>query len=156
MGAGEAIVATAHAAFLVVGLVLIRVDILEHRLPDRIVLPSAIGLTALLAVAAAMAGDLQPAGRAALGGLTLMGLYLALRAAHPAGLGGGDVKLAALVGVFLGWHGWMPLVVGAGAAFVLGAAFATVMMLAGRAGRDTHIAFGPWMIVGAWAALLVT
>lgn len=149
-GVQGAILLAAHVAFLLATLALIRIDVLEHRLPDVIVLPTAGGLAALLALAAALEGDLAPAGRAATGGLVLLALYVVLRAAAPGGLGGGDVKLAAAVGVFLGWHGWVPLAAGAAAAFVLGAVAALALMATGRASRDTHIAFGPWMLLGAW------
>ncbi|GAB3273433.1 prepilin peptidase [Microbacterium sp. Root53] len=153
--ASQALTASAHVAFLAVSLMLIRIDVFEHRLPDVIVLPTTAGLAALLALAAALDGDLAPAGRAAAGGLVLLGLYVALRAAAPGGLGGGDVKLAAAVGVFLGWHGWLPLAVGAAAGFVLGAVAALALLATGRASRDTHIAFGPWMLIGAWTGPLV-
>ncbi|MER7797702.1 prepilin peptidase [Microbacterium sp. NPDC096154] len=151
-----ALTALAHAGFLVVGLVLIRVDVLEHRLPDVIVLPSGAALALFYAAAGALDGDLARAGRAAAGGVALFLLYLLLRAAAPAGLGGGDVKLAAPVGMFLAWHGWATLAVGAAAAFVLAAVCALALMAAGRASRDTHIAFGPFMLVGAWAGVLLT
>ncbi|GAA3648864.1 prepilin peptidase [Microbacterium marinilacus] len=153
--ASATLVVVAHAGFFAVSLLLVRIDVMEHRLPDAIVLPATLGLAALFAVSGVVGGDLAPVGRAAGGGLMLFSAYLALRAAAPAGLGGGDVKLAGLVGVFLGWHGWTELVVGAAAAFVLGAACALALLVAGRAGRDTRIAFGPWMLVGAWTAPLV-
>ncbi|WP_203135547.1 prepilin peptidase [Microbacterium sp. JZ31] len=154
MTASDVLLAAAHAALVVVSLILIRIDIGEHRLPDTIVLPAAIGLAAALGLVAALAGDTAPLGRAALGGIALFGLYLLLRLAFPAGLGGGDVKLAALLGMLLGWHGWADLAAGALAAFVLGGVHAAALLATGRASRDAHIAFGPWMILGAWAGLL--
>jgi leader peptidase (prepilin peptidase)/N-methyltransferase len=151
----EGTVLVAHAGFFVVSLALIRIDVFQHRLPDAVVLPTAAGLGAAFALAAALAGDTAPLGRAAAGAIALTAVYLGLRAAFPAGLGGGDVKLAAPLGLLLGWHGWLPLVVGGAAAFALGGACAALLLATGRASRDTHIAFGPWMIVGAWAGLLV-
>ncbi|WOF21868.1 A24 family peptidase [Microbacterium betulae] len=149
------IAALAYGAFLVVGAVLIRIDVQEHRLPNRIVVPSIVVLTLLVAAHAVASGRAAPLGEAVAGGLVLGAFYLALRVAHPEGMGGGDVKLAILVGVFLGWHGWAALAVGAAAAFVFGAAWALVLLLTHRAARDTRIAFGPWMVLGAWAGLLV-
>lgn len=154
MSGSDVVLALAHAAVFAVSLLLIRVDIREHRLPDAIVLPASLGLGALLALAAIAAGDAAPLGRAAAGGLALFGFHLALRALFPSGLGGGDVKLATLLGQLLGWHGWTELAAGAAAAFVFGGIHATALVATGRASRDTHIAFGPWMIVGAWAGLL--
>lgn len=152
--AADTALVAAHAVFLLASLALIRIDIREHRLPDALVLPAAIALATLLALAAAATDDTAPLGRAAIGALLLFGGYLALRALHPAGLGGGDVKLAALLGLVLGWHGWAPLAAGAAAGFLLGGLAAVALLAVGRASRDTHIAFGPWMIVGAWAGLL--
>jgi leader peptidase (prepilin peptidase)/N-methyltransferase len=62
----------------------------------------------------------------------------------------GDVKLAAVLGLYLGFLGWGNLLVGAFAAFVFGGVFGVVLMLIRRAGRKTAIPFGPWMILGAW------
>src|SRR5215470_15011565 len=45
-------------------------------------------------------------GRALLGGLVLGGTYLVLALLRPGGIGGGDVKLAGLAGLALGWLGW--------------------------------------------------
>ncbi|WP_309069374.1 prepilin peptidase [Microbacterium sp.] len=154
MTASEILLAAAHAALLVVSLILIRIDIDQHRLPDAIVLTSAIGLAATLGLVAALAGDSAPLGRAAIGGLALFGLYLLLGLAVPAGLGGGDVKLAALLGMLLAWHGWTELALGAITAFIVGGAHAAALLATGRVSRDAHIAFGPWMIFGAWAGLL--
>ena len=67
-------------------------------------------------------------------------------------MGGGDVKLAGVVGLYLGWIGWGTLAVGAFAAFLLGGLFGIVLLIA--AGRRTAIPFGPWMIAGAWLGIL--
>ncbi|WP_424935997.1 MULTISPECIES: prepilin peptidase [Bacteria] len=138
-----------HVGLLFVALALIAVDIAEHRLPDRIVLP-VLGVLLLLVVADAVgAGSAGLLRRAVLGALLLAGLYAALRMLSRGGMGGGDVKLAAVIGLVLAWHGWRAFVVGAAAAFVLGALAAAVLLLARRADRETRIAFGPWMILGA-------
>ena len=68
-------------------------------------------------------------------------------------MGFGDVKLAGVLGLFLGFLGWAPLVVGAAAAFLLGGVFGIVLLIAGRAKRGRAIPFGPWMVVGAWIGI---
>ena len=148
MAGSDVLALVAHAAFLAVALILIRIDVREHRLPDVIVLPAAAGLALLLGLA-----DGDRIGRAALGGLMLFAFYLLVRAAVPSGLGGGDVKLAAVVGLVLGWHGWVELAAGAAAAFVLGGLHAVALLATGRANRGSHLAFGPWMLAGAWLAM---
>jgi leader peptidase (prepilin peptidase) / N-methyltransferase len=79
----------------------------------------------------------------------LWAAYFAMAVAYPSGMGFGDVKLAGVLGLHLGWIGWGALTVGAFAAFVLGGVFAVALMAGGRAGRRSGIPFGPWMLAGA-------
>jgi len=138
-----------HLGLLLVALSLIAVDIAEHRLPDRIVMPLFAVLLLLVLADAVWSAEAGPLRRATLGALLLAGFYAMLRALSRGGMGGGDVKLAAVIGLVLGWHGWRSFAVGAAAAFVLGALAAVVLLLGRRAHRETRIAFGPWMILGA-------
>lgn len=139
-------------AFLVltsITIALALIDLDTKRLPNALVLPSlAVGIV-LLAAAALVRGDLQALIGAAVGGAGLFVLYLIL-ALVSGGMGMGDVKLAAVLGLYLGFLGWGNLLVGAFAAFLFGGVFGLVLMLARRAGRKTAIPFGPWMILGAW------
>jgi len=150
------LVVAAHAVFAAAGVALIRIDVVALRLPDGIVLPTALALTLLFAAAGVAAGDLAPAGRAAAGALTLFAAHAALRRASPGSLGGGDVKLALPVGVVLAWHGWDTLAAGSVAAWACTAAWALLLVSKGRAASGTRIPHGPGMILGAWTALLVT
>src|SRR3954452_17944690 len=68
-------------------------------------------------------------------------------------MGFGDVKLAGVLGLFLAWLGWPALIVGTFAPFLLGGAFAVLLLLRG-AGRRTAVPFGPWLLGGAWIATL--
>lgn len=138
-----------HGGLLIVGFALIAVDIAEHRLPDRIVLPTLAVLLALAGVEALVVADADALLRALAGSAVLCGFYAFLRVLSRGGMGGGDVKLAAVIGFVLAWHGWQALVVGAASAFVLGALAALVLIVARRGDRGTMIAFGPWMILGA-------
>lgn len=143
------VVVLVHLVLLGIGIRLIAVDIAVHRLPDRIVLPTlACGLLLALADAAFASGGARLLG-ALWGMLILGGFYALLRALSHDSMGGGDVKLAALIGLVLGWHGWQALLVGAVSAFVLGAAQALWLIALRRATGSTHIAFGPWMIIGS-------
>jgi leader peptidase (prepilin peptidase)/N-methyltransferase len=144
-----------HLALFAVGCVLLVIDIRTHRLPDRIVLPTLATLLGLVILDALLAGETARSVRAVAGLLILGGFYALLRLISSEGMGGGDVKLAAVIGLVLGWHGWQALAVGAASAFVLGALHATVLMSLRRADRATRIAFGPWMIVGASLGILV-
>ncbi|SDM20331.1 prepilin peptidase [Microbacterium azadirachtae] len=156
------VVLVAFLGFAAVSIVLSLIDLETKRLPNAIVLPSIVVGVALLAIAAALgsAGSASGIGwttflRAVAGGAILCAFYAVVRLISPRGMGGGDVKLAALVGLFLGWCGWATLIVGAFAAFVLGGLFGAGLILLRRAKRTTAIPFGPWMIAGAWAGIAV-
>jgi leader peptidase (prepilin peptidase)/N-methyltransferase len=73
---------------------------------------------------------------------------------YPGGMGFGDVKLAGVLGLFLGFLGWPELVVGTFSAFVLGGLFSIALLLTRRATRKSGIPFGPWMLAGAWCGIL--
>ncbi|WP_431245479.1 prepilin peptidase [Leifsonia xyli] len=129
------------------------IDIETHRLPDRIVLPTAVAITVLLTATAAVDGDWARLGQAAIGGAALGGFYLLLAVIRPDAMGLGDVKLAGVLGLALGWAGWAQLAVGAFAAFVLGGLVSLALLLAKRVDRKGGIPFGPWMLLGAWVGI---
>lgn len=140
----------------VIGAALTFVDLDVHRLPDLIVLPSYPIAALLLLVPTVVTGQWSWLLRAALAGLALFLVYLILALVSPGGggLGFGDVKLAGLLGLLLGWVGWGPVLVSVLAAFLIGGALALLLLAARRASRSSHIAFGPSMILGAWVALM--
>ncbi len=70
-------------------------------------------------------------------------------------MGMGDVKLAGVLGMALGWLGWGVLIVGGFLGFVYGAIIGLALMVGRRAGRRTAIPFGPFMVAGALTAILV-
>ncbi|MBD7996142.1 prepilin peptidase [Arthrobacter sp. Sa2CUA1] len=129
-------------------------DIRSRRLPDRLVLPAYPAAIGLLSSAAVLAGDPGRLAGMAGGGLALLGGYFLLRVLNPAGLGLGDVKLAGVLGMFLGYAGWMQVAAGTAAGFVLGGIWGLGLILTGRGTGKTRIAFGPFMLAGAAVALL--
>jgi len=139
-----------------VGAALTLIDLDVQRLPDLIVLPSYPIVFVLLLVPSVVSGQWGALGRAVLAGLALFVVYLVLALVSPGGggLGFGDVKLAGVLGLLLGWLGWGPVIVSVLAAFVIGGVIALILLLSGRASRSSHIAFGPSMILGAWLALM--
>ena len=135
------------------GLLLAVVDAVTHRLPNRIVLPGYAVVAFLLAAATVAAGAADALLRAAAAGAALFGFFAVVRALGPGGMGGGDVKLAGVLGALLGWLGVSTLVTGVLAMFLGAGLFGIVLMSTGRAGRRTALPFGPWMIGGTWAAI---
>lgn len=139
-----------------IGAALALIDIDVHRLPDLIVLPSYPIAFVLLLVPTVVTGQWGALLRGMLAGLALFVGYLVLALVSPGGggLGLGDVKLAGVLGLLLGWLGWSPAVVSVFAAFVIGGVIAVILLIAGRANRSSHVAFGPSMILGAWVAVM--
>jgi leader peptidase (prepilin peptidase)/N-methyltransferase len=131
------------------------VDFRVRRLPDVLTLPLAAAALALLGVCALVPEHGGDWPTALWGALTLGGGFGLLFLVNPAGMGFGDVKLALGLGAVLGWYGWPTLMLGAFAAFLLGALYAGVLVVTRRAGRKTAIAFGPFLIAGAYVGLLI-
>ncbi|MDF3292080.1 MULTISPECIES: prepilin peptidase [Streptomyces] len=134
---------------------LARVDLAVRRLPDVLTVPAAAGTVLLLGAAALLPGHTGSWPRALLGGLVLGAGYFVLLLANPAGMGLGDVKLAPTLGLVLGWYGWPVLFVGTFLGFALGGVTGLVLLATRRADRRTTIAFGPFMLVGALAGVLL-
>ena len=153
IASGIVLVALLYLAAVSVVLGLIDID--THTLPNRIVLPSFLIGLVLLSAATLVNSDYPALLRAGIGSVTLFLAYGVLAFAYPGGMGFGDVKLAAVLGLYLGYLGWSQLVVGAFAAFLIGGLFGLALMAFRRANRKTSIPFGPWMLTGAWGGALV-
>jgi leader peptidase (prepilin peptidase) / N-methyltransferase len=153
-GASLALPAYLYLAGVAVALALI--DIQVRRLPNAIVLPSYLVGGLLLVPVAFVRGDPAPVLRALVAMVALVSVYCALALVYPGGMGFGDVKLAGLLGLYLGFIGWRPVWLGTLAGFLLGGIAAAVLLVTGRATRKTHLPFGPCMLAGALAAMFVS
>jgi leader peptidase (prepilin peptidase)/N-methyltransferase len=124
------------------------IDIREHRLPNKLVVPG-IALAAVCGVL-----ELVLTGGRHWSPLLCGGVYFALMLVLSllGGLGMGDVKLAALLGASAGFLGVESAVISVGLAFMLGGAVALVLWLAQRRGR---IPFGPFMLAGYWLSTTI-
>lgn len=147
-----AIVAT-YVYLACISVALTVIDISTHRLPNVIVLPSYGVFFAAFLVACAAGEPWQSILRATAGGVLYFGFLFALRAPSRQGMGGGDVKLAGVLGMATGWMGWGSFVVGVASAFVLGGIVATVLLALGRGSGHTRIPFGPYLLAGAWVGI---
>lgn len=153
LAAGLVLIAFLFLAAVSVALALIDID--THTLPNRIVLPSFLVGGVCLASASALSSDWGALVRAAIGSAVLFLAYAALAFAYPGGMGHGDVKLAGVLGLFLGYLGWSQLIVGAFGAFLLGGLFSVALLALKKANRKSGIPFGPWMLGGAWLGVFV-
>jgi leader peptidase (prepilin peptidase)/N-methyltransferase len=137
----------------VVGVLLAFVDSRTRLLPTVVIAPSYLVVVALVLVTSVVTGDWQSALRAGLGWLGAGGLFFLLWFIHPKGMGYGDVRLAGLLGLALGWLGWAELVVGIYASFCLGAVVGGVLALAKVVDRRRY-PFGPFLLLGAVVGVL--
>jgi leader peptidase (prepilin peptidase)/N-methyltransferase len=122
---------------------------LEHRIiPNKITLPAAIA-------AVAIGAALHPAGvvEQLIAGAAAGGFLLAFLLAYPRGMGMGDVKLAAVLGLFLGRSVAVAILSGV----LIGALVGGLIMarLGVTQGRKTAVPFGPFLAIGGVIALLV-
>jgi leader peptidase (prepilin peptidase) / N-methyltransferase len=139
-----------YLAAVAIALAAIDLDVL--RLPDAIVLPSYLVAPLLFTPAAIARHSWDAAVRGLIAAAAMYALYRIL-AALPKGMGGGDVKLAPLLGLYLGWLGWSSVAVGAFAGFLLGGLVGVVLLASRLATRKTRVPFGPAMLAGALLAV---
>ncbi|SCG48216.1 prepilin peptidase [Micromonospora halophytica] len=145
-------------AFLLVatgGLVLAAVDLSCLRLPDPLVAATAVAGGAGLVVAALVAGTPGRLGVALAGAALALAGYVTLALLPGSRLGFGDVKLAAALGLPLGWLGWPALWLGLLLPHLLQGVVVLVLLATRRVRRDTPLPFGPAILAGAWLAVLL-
>jgi leader peptidase (prepilin peptidase)/N-methyltransferase len=130
------------------------VDLDCRRIPTRMLqVTAAVGLPWLV-VAAVVDGDVWPLARAGLGAVGSYGALFLVHVVNPRGLGFGDVRLAGLMGAFLGWLGPLHPGLGLLLGFLYGSVVGVGVLVAGGGGRRTAIPFGPFLAGGAVTAVL--
>ncbi|MGK5519984.1 prepilin peptidase [Micromonospora sp. URMC 107] len=137
-----------------VGLVLALADLACLRLPDPLVgtaaLVAAVGLTG----AALTSGSPGRLLGAVAGAALCFACHVLLALLPGSRLGFGDVKLAAVLGLPLGWLGGSSLALGLLLPHLLHGVLVLVLLVAGRVRRDTPLPLGPALLTGAWLAAL--
>lgn len=146
-------VAALLAPFLGILLALSVIDVRTKTLPNKIVYPSLL-VAAVYLVVARLAGGGVDLADAAIGFAAYGGGLLAIALISPAGMGMGDVKLAALIGLTLGALGLRYVAVAAGLGILLGGVGAIVALMLGR-DRKHALPFGPFLASGAGLAAFV-
>jgi leader peptidase (prepilin peptidase)/N-methyltransferase len=129
------------------------IDIRTKKIPNRIVYPALLLSAAYLVVARVAGADVDLV-RSAAGFFVLGGGFFLVAFVVPKGMGMGDVKLAALIGLVLGSQGLALVGVAAGAGILLGGVGA-VAALVGGASRKQAIPFGPFLAGGALVAVFL-
>jgi leader peptidase (prepilin peptidase)/N-methyltransferase len=138
------------------------IDWRTHLLPTRVVWPTTLVTAALVVVVWLLTGDTGDTGdtddtgdlaRAGWGFVIAYGTYFMLWFVYPKGLGYGDVRLAGVLGLALGYLGWGELLVGLYAGFLLGGVGGGLLSVLKVVERKAF-PFGPFMVVGALGGLL--
>ena len=135
------------------GMWLSLIDIDTHLLPRRIVYRT-IAVAMPLLVLSAFFDDAGSIVGMFIGGLGMWCMLRVLEFLSRGDLGGGDVGLGGLLGLYLGWLSYEAILVGLFASFLVGGIFAVVLLVTRKANRNTHFAFGPFLIVGTLIAVL--
>lgn len=146
-------VAAMLAPFTGVLVALAVIDVRTKKLPNRILYPSIVAAAVYLVVARLFGGEVDLVD-AAIGFLAYGGGLLIVALVAPRGMGMGDVKLVAFVGLVLGAVALESVAVAAGLGIAFGGVAAIVALLRG-AGRKHALPFGPFLAAGAIAAVFV-
>lgn len=144
-------------AFIVLetGLIALAVADAEHLvLPKRLIHPCLVGVFTLLVVAAAGDDRWARLGQATAAGVATWAVFAAIHLARPADLGFGDVRLAGLLGLGLGWLSPILPAVGVFVGCVAAGMAWALLRVAGRVSRNTPLPFGTFLAVGAILAVL--
>ena len=135
------------------GMWLSLIDIDTHLLPRRSVYRTIAVALPLLVISAFFDNTGSIFGMF-IGGLGMWCLLRVLEVLSRGDLGGGDVGLGGLLGLYLGWLSYEAILVGLIAAFFVGGLFAVALLVTRKANRNTQFAFGPFLIVGTLIAVL--
>lgn len=136
----------AFLALAVLSVQLGRIDLAQHILPNPLVLALLLAGLTLFTLSSFASEDWAPLLQAAAGAGILFTVYFLLALFSPGGIGMGDVKLAAPVGLYLGYLGWSELFYGGALAFVIGGIVSVVFAGLRRVTSNAETAFGPSML----------
>jgi len=143
-------------AFLVLGaglLALSCIDVAYLLLPRKVVYPLTALVAGLLVLAATVTGDWHDLWVGGLCGLAWFVVFLGMNLASPRLLGFGDVRLAPVLGLSLGWLGVPYVFLGFVAANLLGAVVGLALLMARRIERKQQIPYGVFLSLGVGFAV---
>ena len=143
-------------AYLVFFVCLVSVTVIDFQrqiIPNYIVYPTIFVSIPLLALAALAGGDWDSFGRALMGGTLAWLALLVIHLISPAGMGFGDVRLAFVLGMFLGWVDLAHVLTGLFLGVLLISAVGLVLAALRLRSLQEHIAFGPFLAAGSILAV---
>jgi leader peptidase (prepilin peptidase)/N-methyltransferase len=130
------------------------IDLRHYLIPNRVVYPALAVSIPLLVLASAAGHQWDRLFDALLGAAAAWALLLLVHVASPRGMGFGDVRLAFVLGLFLGWLGLDRVALGLFLGFLLGAVAGVALILLRRRTRKDSIPFGPFLALGALIAVV--
>jgi leader peptidase (prepilin peptidase) / N-methyltransferase len=131
------------------------IDLKTKRLPREITYTGMILGAVTLTAAAIVIGEPERIWMMALGAAIALGAMWLIFALSRGGMGDGDVRLAPLLGMYLGWLNPGIVLPGLFFGFIAGAVVGVAMMAIDRAGRRTAVPFGPFLALGTVVAIFV-
>ncbi|WP_229874179.1 prepilin peptidase [Amycolatopsis deserti] len=143
----------AYSSFAAVSVVLALIDIIEQRLPGVLILVGVLAVGASFVLGSVLVAGYADLFRAVAGMCVLGACYLVLALAL-GGLGAGDVKLAGLLGLALGWQSWGVVLAGTVLGWLLAGIARAVLRATGQVPRGAPMPMGPYLVLGAWLAIL--
>jgi len=118
---------------------------------QRLILNSVIVPAIAIALLASLVHPNPSPGRAIIGGVIGFGVFYIIALVYPGGMGAGDVKLAAFIGLVTGFPNVVAaLVIG----IFAGGAAALILLLTRLRGRKSYIPYGPYLVLGGWLMLI--
>jgi len=130
------------------------IDLDHFIIPNRIVYPTLALTGPLLALAALATGRWGDLAHAAIGGAAGFGLLFVIHLVSPRGMGFGDVRLAGVIGVMLGWLGLRYVALGLFLGFLLASVVGIGLIISRLKTRKDAVPFGPFLAGGAVLAVL--
>lgn len=143
---GLSVHAFAYVLLVTALLIVSFIDLAHMIIPDTVTLPG-IGIGIAIGCLPSAIGFANAVAGACLGG----GIFLLIMLLYPAGMGGGDVKLIAMIGAFVGWQAVLVTII---LSAFCGALSGLTLILLGLRGRRDPVPFGPFLAVGGIAAML--
>lgn len=142
-GSADAMLVTAYSAFLIV---ILGIDLEHHKVPNRLIYPAiALALITAPLFSGAELKEMLKGGALGLLSLAVIGI------AFPGSMGMGDAKLAAFIGLAVGYPGILLALL---VSFIAGGVIAGGLLIAQRIKRDDPIAFAPFLSLGAITTML--
>lgn len=141
----------AASFFLLILLTVAVIDLQHQIIPNRIIIPAIIFAVFVVATSYLLRQGILPLvgrsswGQSAIGFIIGGGLPLIIALVRPGGMGGGDVKLAAFMGIFLGFYVLMALFIG----FLIGSIAGLISIAFFKKSRRDLLPFGPFLSLGA-------